>query len=271
MNVSFFKKLACFVLSSAMIMGLSVTALASQDTNEALKDGYSQIANRAEACGLPFSMTFEEYANAFEESGFATTQEYADAYLGVMEPAISTYSSGSDQWYYDTGTSLPANAEPNYDKYHLYDTVKKGDLIFESKGGFGITGHIAIVEGKYYDAAKNMNYIRIIEAIDVGVVRSCLDDTRVDDKNVTLLRVSTANSDQVSNAVSFCVNQLGKKYSLDFGKDTSASEKDWYCSELVWAGYKNQGIDIETDGWGEPGVTPRDIKNSSKTFIINFK
>lgn len=271
MKMKLIKKLACFLLSSIMLFGLSVTAFASENTTDALQDGYSQTADRAKDYNIPFSMTFDEYVNAFNESGFATVQEYTDAYLGVLEPTASTYSSGSDKWYYNTGTSLPSNADPKYNKYNLYDKAKKGDIIFEANGGFGITGHIAIVEGKYYNAAKKVNYIRIVEAINVGVVRSCLDDTRVDDKDVTLLRVSSASSDQIDSAVSFCVGQLGKKYSIDFGKDTSASEKDWYCSELVWAGYKNQGIDIEVDGNGEPGVTPRDIKNSSKTTTISFK
>ncbi|MBQ9862641.1 MAG: hypothetical protein IJM28_01905, partial [Lachnospiraceae bacterium] len=63
---------------------------------------------------------------------------------------------------------------------------------------------------------------------------------------------------------------LGKKYSLDFAKDTSSSEKDWYCSELVWAAYKNQGIDIEVAGNGEPGVTPRDLRNSSLTYTVSI-
>jgi len=53
----------------------------------------------------------------------------------------------------------------------------------------------------------------------------------------------------------FCVGQLNKSYMIDFKKDTSAAEKDWYCSELVWAGYYIQGIDIETTGlYNEPGT-----------------
>lgn len=270
----YLKRLLCTTLSLAMLIGFSTTTFAADDNFTDLKTGYSQIANRAESYGIPFSMTFEEYMRAYDESGFVTTQEYADAYLGIMEPNVSTYSSssgGSDKWYYNIGTTLPSNATPDYSKYNLYNTVQKGDIIFEANGGFGITGHIAIVEGKYYNAAKNVNYIRIIEAIDVGVVRSCLDDTRVDDKAVTVLRVKGATSANIDAAVNFCIGELGSSYSLDFQKDTSSSETDWYCSELVWAAYKNQGIDIEVDGNGEPGITPRDIKNSAKTTTINFK
>lgn len=254
------KKFVSVALAAIMAMGMSVTSFASDQPNNQLQAGYSEIAERAEAYGIPFSMTFAEYESAFEDSGFSTPEEYADAYLGVLEPTVSTFSSssssssGSSKWYYNIGTTLPSNADPKYDSYNLYDTAKKGDIIFEANGGFGITGHIAIVEGKYYNAAKDVNYIRIIEAIDVGVVRSCLDDTRVDDKDVTLLRVSSATSDNINAAVDFCISQLGKDYALDFQKDTSADEEDWYCSELVWAAYKNQGIDIEVAGNGEPGL-----------------
>lgn len=191
------KKFVSVALAAVMAMGIPVTSFASDQPNNQLQAGYSDIAERAEAYDIPFSMTFAEYESAFADSGFSTPEEYADAYLGVLDPPVSTSSSSSSKWYYNIGTSLPSNANPKYDSYNLYDTVKKGDIIFEAKGGFGITGHIAIVEGKYYNAAKDVNYIRIIEAIDVGVVRSCLDDTRVDDKDVTLLRVSSATSSNI--------------------------------------------------------------------------
>lgn len=87
-----------------------------------------------------------------------------------------------------------------------------------------------------------------------------LDDDRVGDKGVSVYRVTRATNSQKTSAVNFCIGQLGKGYSLDFAKDTSSSEKNWYCSELVWAAYYNLGIDIETTNLiNEPGITPRDI------------
>lgn len=148
--------------------------------------------------------------------------------------------------------------------------LKKGDIIFEANGGFGIIGHIAIVEGKYWSSAFNTYYIRLVEAIEIGVVRSILDDERIDDKGVTVLRPDTT-SKKIQNAVRFCVSQLGKAYSLDFTRDTDATEKDWYCSELVWAGFKNQGINLETTGlYNELGITPRDIKKGKHTTVISY-
>lgn len=143
-----------------------------------------------------------------------------------------------------------------------------------ASGGGGLTGHIAIVEGLYYSKELKHNYVRIIEAIDVGVKRSILDDTRMNEKKVTVLRVKNTTDKKKNDAVSFCVGQLNKKYKLDVpAKDTSKNEKDWYCSELVWAGYKNQGINIETTAKiNEPGVTPRDIYRSNKlSKVISYK
>ena len=122
-----------------------------------------------------------------------------------------------------------------------------------------------------YSRPGGGQYIRLVEAIDVGVVRSILDDTRIDERKGTVLRVKSASTTVINNAVSFCVGELGSKYSLDFAKDRSSSETNWYCSELVWAGYKNQGIDIEVGGINEPGITPRDIKRSNKVTTVSIK
>lgn len=280
MRKKLLKRVLPLTLAVSMLIGNQAAFASSNNVIDKLQTGYTEIENRAQKLGVPFSMTFDEYKTAYDESGFESVQEYANTYLDIMEPTATPYSNnrisgiisfGLNSWYYNIGTSLPSNADPKYDTYHLYDNVKKGDIIFEANGGFGITAHVSIVEGKYYDAKKDVNYIRVIEAIGDGVVRSCLDDTRVNDNNVTVLRVSSATSTQINAAVSFCVGEVGSSYSLDFQKDTSSSETDWYCSELVWAAYKNQGIDTEVSGISEPGITPRDIKNSSKTSIVSFK
>ena len=188
-----------------------------------------------------------------------------------LEETYDAINEAFYEWYINIGTSLPEDASPDYSRYNLYDTVEKGDIIFEERGGFAVTGHIAIVEGKFYDEASDTYYIRIIEAKSIGVVRSCLDDTRVDDKIVTVLRVRGADKEIIDGAVDFCISQLGKAYICDLEKDYSPDEEDWYCSELVWAAYYNQGIDLEFENEGEPGVSPRDLRESKKTYEVYFK
>lgn len=167
-------------------------------------------------------------------------------------------------------------ARPNYASYNLLDAVNKGDIIYEAAGGSGITGHIAIVEGTYYDAYYRNYYIRLIESIGYvsgigqadGVCRGVLDDERLNNREGTILRVKNASDSQISAAISFCISQIGKNYSYDAAKDTSSSQANWYCSELVWAAYKNQGIDIENNT-NVLGVLPAEIANSSNVQTVN--
>ncbi len=273
------KGLLALLLTGVLLFSMSTFAYAKSVNSEAviseekLEKAYENVINYAYTKAIPLDLSLDTFLEEFKASKTSDIAEYENTYYSILttrQPAILPNSSGGSKWYYNTGTTLPHSA--NYSKYKLLDSVKKGDIIYESKGGFGITGHTAIVEGKYYSSTYQQYYIRVVEAITDGVVRSVLDDTRVDEKDTVVLRVKGATDSIIANAVNFCVGQLGKGYMIDFQKDTSASEPDWYCSELNWAGYYNQGIDIETTGlYNEPGITPRDINNSSKVANVVFK
>jgi hypothetical protein len=278
------RRVFCFVLASFMILGTSNVALAAKVTSvqansSELTAAYETLMNYAKLKGIDLDLELDTFIQEYEESSYTNTSEYLNAYYQVFQKPTLTLpgntgsikSSGDIvKWYYDTGTTLPQAAD--YSKYNLLNTVQKGDIIFEAKAGFGITGHVAIVEGIFYSETMEQYYIRVVEATLLGVIRSVLDDSRVNDNGVSVLRVSGTTSSQIDHAVDFCISQLGKGYSLDFAKDTSASESNWYCSELVWAGYYNNGINIETTGfYNEPGITPRDIKNSSMITNISFQ
>jgi hypothetical protein len=248
------------------------------DTLAELENAYVEFLEYAAEMNVPVYITLDDYINSYSIELYGDVSSYEIAFESLLAPlptvgmgtqsSSSSSSGGSSAWYYNTGQTLPSNATPVYDS-DLYTSVQKGDIVYEANGGFGITGHAAIVEGKYHNSARDIRYIRIIEAIDIGVVRSVLDDTRVSDKEAYIYRVNNATATNINNAVSFCSGELGSTYFIDFAKDTSSSETDLYCSELVWAAYKNQNIDIECAGNGEPGVTPRDITlYSSEVTLI---
>jgi uncharacterized protein YycO len=220
-----------------------VYAVDSSATPKEMKSAYREVVDYANSINVELGMTYDDFVAEYNSQNYDSVQAYVDAYNRVLQPKseeiqVTESSSGGDDkpWYYDTGEELPQTAD--YSKYNLMDIVEAGDVIYESEGGGGITG-------------------------DVGVCRSVLDDERVDDKGVSIYRVNDATQDDIEEAIAFCVGEIGASYNLDFAKDTSSSETDWYCSELVWAGYKNQGIDIEDTGFSEPGVTPRDITVNS--------
>lgn len=258
--------------TNTSVFAYSSADMAKTSESEILR-AYENVISYAGQNNIPLDLSLETFVEEFKDSKATNLIEYENMYYKVFEQPEMTFSSrfgGASEWYYNTGTTLPKAA--NYSKYRLLAKVKKGDIIYESKGGFGITGHTMIVEGKYYSSEYRQYYIRVVEALSIGVVRSVLDDSRVDEKNSIILRVRKANDTVTSNATNFCISQLGKAYMIDFRKDRNLNEPDWYCSELVWAGYYNQGINIETRGkYNEPGITPRDIKNSSKVYSVNFK
>lgn len=202
--------------------------------------------------------------------------------IGVTLPArtsngISVLSTGGGSlngvlpWYENTGTSIPEGHTPDYQSNRILEIAEPGDIIFESKGGYGVTGHCCIVEGKFFDERTQSWYVRMIESTLPGVIRGIFDGTLVNDTGARLFRVKDATKEQKQKAVEFCIRQLGGSYNLDFAHDYSEDETDWYCSELVWAAYYNQGIDIETKkGINEPGITPRDIARSEAVTEVNL-
>lgn len=270
-----FRRTLSFMMVLIVIFSFGVSAKENGNDEKKLRETYNELLETVKDSEIPVDISFEQYVLNFEESEEKNVKKYLEEYYNVLNledrgQEVGTLSGGGTPYYYDIGTSLPSDVNPDYSKYNLKDVVKKGDVIYEANGGFGVTGHIAIVEGFYYNSDQDVTYIRVVEAINVGVVRSLLDDTRVDDKDVTIFRVDDATSSDITAAISFCVGEIGSSYSLDFQKDTDSSETDWYCSELVWAAYKNEGIDIEKSGVSEPGVTPHDIRDSDELSEITF-
>lgn len=252
-----------------ILVSCSLSTVAINDTE--LNIAYGRIIAYANNNNIDLGMTLQDFYNNYNGELISDFENSFYASLSPMQNNVNTNSrSGGEQaYYYNTGYSCPTEA--TYGKYNLLDVVQKGDIIFEANGGFGITGHIAIVDS-FPNRGDGTQYIRIIEAIlPGGVVYSILDDKRVDDKDVTILRVTSATGIQKGGAVTFCREARGAAYNLDFAKDTSDAEIDWYCSELVWAAYLSRGIDIETTGaYNEPGITPRDIRNSALVSVVSF-
>lgn len=150
----------------------------------------------------------------------------------------------SDYWYQN---NVLLTRGINYTQYNLLETVKKGDIIYEATGGFGITGHIALVEGIFFSETYDQYYIRLIESVTNGVIRSTWTPTRFIEKETTILRLKDYHEAIVDAAIEFAVGQLGKPYALAIWKNPNTTNDNWYCSELVWAAYYHQNVFLDID------------------------
>lgn len=174
------------------------------------------------------------------------------------------YSSGTggetnnEKWY-NIGTSLPHAV--TYTNNQLVGYLRKGDILYEEEGGFGITGHMAIVEGIFYDEVYDQKYVRLIEAVSDGVTRGLLTPNRFSEKKGQVYRVTDATEEQIDAAVEFCKQQLNKAYKVTLTKSKSPDNEHWYCSELVWAAYIAQGIYLDQDDNDDNGsiVWPAEV------------
>lgn len=182
--------------------------------------------------------------------------------------------SSSDEYYILSSTDYAVTPqsefrkEPIYNKFN-YSELKEGDIVYETDTILFNAGHNAII----YDMSKNSEvgtYIQTIEAVGGGVQFGYLDDTRMVDFGVKILRVKDATQNNIEDAKHFCSKQVGKKYSLNpLRLNTSIDSTSWYCSELMYAAYKYAGIDIgvRKNSVGEDvhlslGCIPSDIYKS---------
>lgn len=232
--------------------------------------GYESAANTS----------MDEYVNALIENEVirSNSQKNVEESITENDLAVSNsegeivpYSDGT-KWYDNIGTTLPAlPQQASYSKYNILNVVKKGDVLHESTGGVAaLTGHIAIVEGTFWSETYAQWYIRTIESGVDGVVRGVLDDNRYSYRGVKVYYVTSASQTHINNAVTFCISQLGKPYnwggitSIGGALNRTSSAATWYCSELVWAAYYNQGINLNGSTLPTNVYLPSELASSSK-------
>ena len=178
---------------------------------------------------------------------------------------------------YATTPASEFRRTPVYDVYD-YSILREGDIVYETDTILFDAGHDAII----YDMSKSGaygSYIQTVEAVGGGVQYGFLDDTRIVDFGVKILRVAGATDSVVEQAKYFCYEQIGKSYFLNILRlNTSIDSTSWYCSELMYAAYKYAGIDIGVkknasggDVYLSLGCIPSDIYNSYNTTEIPLR
>ncbi|MCK4365115.1 MAG: hypothetical protein KAW45_03610 [Thermoplasmatales archaeon] len=164
------------------------------------------------------------------------------------------------------------------------DYVKRGDIVLmdlnEYNTEWAVSGysndHAAIYLGHDY---RDGSYF--IHASCGGVRFYTYDQFHFWAENFTFYYVNKANNTQIENAISWAIDRLGLKYQYFFPpldtpalwyrgmwelamkcadtNDKSVKTSDrLYCTELPWAAFYNQGIDIDQNGWESVKPSPND-------------
>lgn len=259
---------------------------------------YDQMELRMSEGDIENPYTFEEFCDGYYQFDLEL-QEYTDllvdeAYgiICMADYEVSTLSDTSGDEFYiikgDTANPSSSNFDPevtpstafqektlNYTKFD-YSTVKVGDILYETNTILLNIGHTAFVYDINKSATVNIvgrsTYIQTIEAVGEGVQFGYLDDKRMVDFGVVILR-TTASSSKISQAKYFVWKQLGKEY--DFPMDaegrvnTSIDSAEWYCSELINAAYLYAGCNFNAVN-SAGGVWPQDLLWCSKTSYVSF-
>ena len=120
------------------------------------------------------------------------------------------------------------------------------------------TGHAAIVWAKP----------TVIESLANGVVTGPNDwyNSKTTCYGVAVNGTTFEQDDYASN---WCYGQRGKPYNFNF-YDVGTREK-FYCSQLVWAAFKdNYNIDLNTSEFGV-AVHPLELAVAQNTYIVYKK
>ena len=120
------------------------------------------------------------------------------------------------------------------------------------------TGHAAIV----YSQSK------VVEAIYNKVVTGKNDWNK--SKNTCWgLYVTDVTENQAKKVADWCYSQRGKPYNFDYYDVNTKSR--FYCSQLIWAGFKDKyNVDLNTSQYGV-AVHPLELVSSNKTMILYKK
>ena len=147
--------------------------------------------------------------------------------------------------------------------------LQVGDIILAD----GVGGISGLMPGKYEHCAIYIGGGVIVEAMPEGVRYNdytvCLGSDEA-----AIYRVSTTSTKKTA-AKNHNIAQVGKPYDyiwMTYWGGKSVYSSSWYCSELNWAGYKLQGVDIDRHPsfyWKYGfNVAPSEIADDYNTYKV---
>lgn len=138
--------------------------------------------------------------------------------------------------------------------------TRKGVILVTATGKIAnVVGHSAIVYSSGY----------VIESVQNGVVigRNNWKTKKANMAAVTVRKTTVAQDAKVSD---WCRKQKGKKYNFDYYNMYKV--KEYYCSQLIWAGFKNlYNIDLNTKAYDvgkKKAIGPYEFVRKSSSVIF---
>jgi uncharacterized protein YycO len=192
----------------------------------------------------------------------------------VVVGADVSYASGRYTVYKDKTllykgckSALKAIGKVSINKKSIVGTypTRKGVILVTSNGKIGnVVGHAAIVYSKSF----------IVESTDKGVIIS-RNNWKTKKQNMAAVTVRNTTTYQDGKVSDWCKKQKGKRYNYNYYSINSKGS--YYCSQLIWAGYKNlYKINLNTkmyDLGGKSAIGPFELvtKNNSVLYPIYMK
>lgn len=295
--------------NASMSVGGNVRSVA-QDVDSSVSenyDGYEEVfsyksilRNEYDSKILSKQLTqseisFDDYCRTYIDPELTLdeiTADNVDMYRQSLNSQIQPYSNFEDEDYILKGINDPDSdsfdpSETPYsafqrheikyaDKDMYYGLLREGDIILETNcknfwmgTALNNPGHTAYIYNVNKEGAHG-KYIQTIEAVKGGVQFGFLDDERMVNFGVVILRPTRTNTTIVRKASEFHYKQLNKPYHLSLTQaKTDIDSAQWYCSELNNAAYYYAGVDfyaVNSSG----GVMPYNILHSVKTEYVRY-
>lgn len=148
--------------------------------------------------------------------------------------------------------------------------IEEGDILFLYSGSYdalipGYWSHIGMV------VKTSDHVIHVIEATTNGIKLIKLDDF-IGDGRVSIAKVNDVDKEDIDEVIKFAKGKLGLSYNFNL-INKNIDGKSYYCSELIWASYKQIDVDIDkTPGFSFKyfnGIAPQEIFGDDDVTIYN--